>query len=83
MKEMIALLYSLDYDLESRGSTLMLSASTKIGMHTGDYNSPIDMALAYTYIKPDSMMKYINLLEARTQLQAYVETNNINLWKEV
>ena len=83
MKEMLKITYSLDPELENRGngSPLMLSGATKIGMHTGEFYSPIDMALAFTYIKPDHMMKYVELLEARTQLQAYVEANSINLWK--
>jgi len=80
MKNLINQLYNPE---DNRAFTLMTSASSKISMHLGGSEHIADMSLAYSYIKPDSMMKFISLLEARTQLQAYVEANNLNLWKEV
>ncbi len=82
LKEHLASIYSLHPGLPQDRSPLMFSASTYIKQQTGEIHSNIDMALAYSYIKPAHMMKYIELLEARTQLQAYAEEHEINLWKE-
>ncbi|MBT7209434.1 MAG: hypothetical protein HN868_18945 [Gammaproteobacteria bacterium] len=79
MKNLINQLYNPE---DNRAFTLMTSASSKLAMHLGGSEHIADMSLAYSYIKPDSMMKFINLLEARTQLLAYAEANNVNLWKE-
>ncbi len=71
------------YDPDNTSNRLMTSAATKMQMHLGGYEHPVDISLAYTYIKPSNMMKYIDLLEARTQLQTYIEEHHINLWKEI
>lgn len=79
MKTLISQLY----DPDNTSNRLMTSAATKMQLHLGGYEHPVDLSLAYTYIKPANVMKYIALLEARTQLQAYVEEHQINLWKEI
>jgi ParB family protein of integrating conjugative element (PFGI_1 class) len=80
MRNLINQLYNPE---DNRAFTLMTSAVGKISMHMGGSEHMADMALAYSYIRPASMMKYITLLEAKTQFQAYVEANNIDLWMEV
>jgi ParB family protein of integrating conjugative element (PFGI_1 class) len=82
MKEMLGKIYSLDFGLPPDRSPNMFGGTAYITLQTGEMNHLVDMALAFNYIKPAHMMKYIEMLEARTQLQAYVETNSINLWKE-
>lgn len=78
MKNLINQLYN---PLDDRRYVMMLSALNKVMLETGGPTNMMDMAMAYTYIKPANMMKYVALLEARTQLMAYVEEHSINIWE--
>ncbi|MBT4195012.1 MAG: hypothetical protein HOE12_11830 [Gammaproteobacteria bacterium] len=80
MKNLINQLYDPD---NKRMYTMMLGAIGKITLQAGGPTNVVDMAMAYSYIKPTNMMKYISLLEARTRLMSFVEDNNINLWMDI
>jgi len=61
---------------------LSFSAVGYMGVRTGWLRNAIDLQGAFTAIQPRHMMKYVALLEARTQLMAYVEENSIDLWRD-
>jgi hypothetical protein len=54
----------------------------QLRLHLGGIKHPYDMAMASSYIKSKHMMKYVELLEARIQLMAYVEEHHIDLWED-
>ncbi|NNE63651.1 MAG: hypothetical protein HKN34_06170, partial [Gammaproteobacteria bacterium] len=61
---------------------LSFSAMGKIWLTAGGPRNVADMAMAFSYVTPKNMMKYITLLEARTQMMNYVEENAISLWED-
>ncbi len=61
---------------------LAFSAMGHIWLNAGGPRHVVDMQMAYSYITPKNMMKYIELLAARTQLMSIVEEQGINLWEE-
>ncbi len=61
---------------------LSFSAMGKVWLTAGGPRNVADMAMAFSYVTPKNMMKYITLLEARTQLMNHVEENDISLWEE-
>jgi len=40
----------------------------------------IDMGMAFSYVTPENQLKYARLLEARSQLMAYTDEHDIDLW---
>ncbi len=79
MKTLINQMYNPD---DTNIYKLAFTAMGHIFLNTGGPQHIVDMAMAYSYVTPQNMIKYVRLLEARTQLMAYVEEHRINLWEE-
>gem|GEM_PF-2707407 len=71
------------YDpMDERLFTIAPGTLYKLGQHIGGLMHPMDLSMAFNYIRAEHTMLYVEFLEARTQMAAYVEANNINVWEE-
>ena len=81
LKETLLNIYSLRPDLPDERPILLFSSSFFFANQLGGVQHTVDLAHACTYIQPAHMMKWLDLMTARTQLQAYAEDNGIDLWE--
>ena len=81
MRDYLFVLYSMLPDSPQDRAPYMLSESAAFRNQVGEIQHPIDLAHAASYILPEHMLKYIELMTARTQLQAYANEQGINLWE--
>jgi ParB family protein of integrating conjugative element (PFGI_1 class) len=71
------------YDpMDERLFTIAPGTLYKLGQHVGGLMHPMDLSMAFNYIRAEHTMRYVEFLEARTQMAAYVEANDINVWEE-
>ncbi len=71
------------YDpMDERLFTIAPGTLYKLGQHIGGLMHPMDLSMAFNYIRAEHTMRYVEFLEARTQMAAYVEANDINVWEE-
>ncbi len=61
--------------------SLMLNASGAILDRVGTPIHCMDLAMSYQCLQPRQMMKYVELLEARTLLSNYLDENGLDLWE--